>query len=225
MRYEKQLKGRARNLRAKGKTYSEIKTSLKIKMPKSTLSNWCKDIILPKWYQRKIDALNLMNSEKARKLALLTNKIKREILIKQLRNSNKYLSQKIKDKDVLKIILAILYLAEGAKWKSHRGLMLGNTDPTIIKLYIRLLQKCYNIKPKNLKCRISYRADQNIISLQKYWSRLTSIPMENFYKTKPDPRTIGKPTKKKNYKGVCVLTCKGTNIQLELEMIPTLIMA
>lgn len=225
MRRGKQLKEQVRNLRTKGKTYSEIETSLKIKMPKSTLSNWCKNIILPRWYQGKIDALNLMNSEKARKLALLTNKIKREILIKQLRNSNKYLSQKIKDKDVLKIILAILYLAEGAKWKSHRGLMLGNTDPTIIKLYIRLLQKCYNIKPKNLKCRISYRANQNIISLQKYWSRLTSIPMENFYKTKPDPRTIGKPTKKKNYKGVCVLTCKGTNIQLELEMIPTLIMA
>jgi len=225
MVYEKQLKKQVRDLRVKGRTYSEIKTSLKIKIPKSTLSNWCNGIILPKWYQGKINALNLMNSEKARKIALLTNKIKREILIKQLRNSNKYLSQKIKDKDVLKIILAILYLAEGAKWKSHRGLMLGNTDPTIIKLYIRLLRKCYNIKSENLKCRISYRADQDIVSLQKYWSRLTSIPLKNFYKTKSDPRTIGKPTKKKNYKGVCVLTCKGTNIQLELEMIPMLIMA
>ena len=75
-----------------------------------------------------------------------------------------------------------------------------------------------------MKCRISYRADQNIKSLQNYWSRLTGISLKNFYKTIPDPRTIGKPTKKKDYKGVCVVTCAGSHIQLELEAIPAIVL-
>ena len=41
-------------LRKNGKTYSEIINSIGTKIPKSTLSNWCKDVILPLWYEEKI---------------------------------------------------------------------------------------------------------------------------------------------------------------------------
>ena len=128
------------------------------------------------------------------------------------------------DKDLSKAILSVLHFAEGAKWKSHKGLLFGNSDPNIIKLYLRLLFICYNIPPKNLKCRIGHRADQNLVELEKYWSQTIGIPLENFYKSIPDPRTIGKPTKDGNYKGVCVIMGVSTTIQLELEMIPGLIL-
>lgn len=118
----------------------------------------------------------------------------------------------------------MLYLGEGSKWKSHRGLALGSSDPQIIKLYIGLLNRCYGLKLEQMKIRVSYRADQNIDLLQNYWSKITKIPKRNFYKTIPDPRTIGKPTKNKQYKGVCVIYCSGTDIQLELELIPKLIL-
>ena len=122
------------------------------------------------------------------------------------------------------MLLAFLYLGEGSKWHSHKGLTLGSSSENIILLYIKLLNVCYKIDPKNLKCRVSYRADQNINKLERYWSRATSIPLKNFYKTIPDPRTIGKPTKKKSYKGVCVVMTGHTDIQLELEMIPEIIL-
>lgn len=138
--------------------------------------------------------------------------------------NNDNLSQKLQDKDVLKMLLAVLYFGEGAKWKSHHGLMLGSSDPNLVCLYINLLRECYGINSKSLKCRVSYRADQNINSLQRYWSRVTSIPISNFYKTIPDPRTIGRPTRRKEYKGVCVIMCGGTHTQLELEMIPKIIL-
>jgi len=122
------------------------------------------------------------------------------------------------------MLLAFLYLGEGSKWSGHSGLMLGSSDNNIIKLYLHLLKKCYSLDAGKLKCRISYRADQNINLLEKYWSKVTGIPIKNFYKTKPDPRTVGKPTKNKDYKGVCVIMGGGTAIQLELEAIPKIIL-
>lgn len=137
---------------------------------------------------------------------------------------NQTVLKKIRDKETLRVLLSILYLGEGSKWKSHSGLILGSSDPNIILLYIKLLQLCYGIKPGTLKCRVSYRADQDIKQLERYWSKVTAIPLENFYKTIPDPRTVGKPTKNLDYKGVCVIVGGSSTIQLELELIPLLIL-
>lgn len=218
------VKEKAQKLRLRGLTYSEIKQKLNLKIPKSTLSHWCAKIVMPSWYQNKINKLNHLNLNKAQKMAWISNKRKREEFLKNIWDKNIYLLNKLKDKDVLKLLLAVLYLGEGAKWKSRSGMQLGSSELDIIKFYLRLLKRCYGFKPHMLKCRISYRADQNINSLKKYWSRKLSIPLSNFYKTKPDPRTIGKPTKNKQYKGVCVISGGSSNIQLELETIPKIIL-
>lgn len=223
-RYEGNIKKRVLVLRSQGKTYSEIMRVLGIKMPKSTLSNWCSNVTLPEWYHDKINQLNAQNFSKVRKIAMTANKLKQKVLLDELAETNRYLKDKLGSNDVLKMLLAVLYLGEGSKWRSHRGLMLGSSDPNIIRLYIRLLQLCYGITPEKLSCRVSYRADQDIRLLEKYWAHVTSISLKNFYKTIPDPRTVGRPTKQKDYKGVAVISCAGTRIQLELEMIPKIIL-
>lgn len=218
------LRKETQKLRMRGKTYSEIMNILGIKLPKSTVAWWCRNTPLPSWYWGRLEKINKNNREKAQKAAWLANKEKQERFLSKLIKDNKILKDKTKDRDILKIILAILYLGEGAKWKTHRGLQLGSSEPNIINLYIKLLNRCYGIKPNQLKCRISYRADQNLGTLEKFWSETTNIPLANFYKSKPDPRTIGKITKNKDYKGVCVVSCAGTHIQLELEEIPRIIL-
>lgn len=218
------FRNKARTLRSEGKTYSEIMSILGIRLPKSTISDWCSNVPLPSWYTEKILKINNKNFNKAQKMAWASNKIKRERLLKNLLDNIEHLKHRIKDRDILKMLLAMLYLGEGSKWKYHSGLMLGSSDPEIINLYIKLLNICYDISTEKLHCRVSYRADQNIKRLEKYWSKITSIPLKNFYKTIPDPRTVGKPTKNKDYKGVCVITCAGTHIQLELEAIPKLVL-
>jgi len=218
-----ELKKQVRVLRSDGRTYSEIKNILGISIPKSTLSDWCRNVKLPDWYNKKIKQLNKKSLNKAQKIAWASNRKKREDFLKSIKSEAINIISRL-DESNLKIILAMLYLGEGAKWREHSGLMLGSSDPNIILLYILLLNKCYGIKLQELKCRICYRADQNIKKLESFWSKLTGIPLSNFYKTKPDPRTIGKKTLKKEYKGVCVITCKGTNIQLELEQIAFLLL-
>ena len=143
-------------------------------------------------------------------------------LIKSVRNENSYLGKLI-NKDIAKLLLAVLYLGEGKK-KSGL-LMLGSSDVNIIKLYIELLKKCYKITDDRIKCRISYRADQNIKHLTDFWSKELNLPIKNFYKTIPDPRTVGRNTKNKKYKGVCVVyILKSSRIHLELKIISEIIM-
>ena len=217
------LREKVRKLRSKGKTYSEIRRALDISIPKSTLSNWCQDVVLPDWYNAKIRELNNKSFKKAQVMAWTSIKRKRELHLRKVRRSASAVLRKFNQED-LRVALAMLYLGEGAKWKGHSGLMLGSSDPNLVLLYILLLKKCYKIRLDQLKCRICYRADQDISELEKYWSAITGVPRENFYKTKPDPRTKGRKTKKVDYKGVCVLTCAGAKIQLELEEIARLLL-
>lgn len=179
---------------------------------------------MPLWYQNKVDELNCFNLSKGQKMAWVSNQRKQQMIIKNLLEKNQCLVEKVKDNSIIKMLLAMLYLGEGCKWKSHKGMILGSSDPNIIQLYLQLLHLCYGLKPEQMKCRVSYRADQNIRLLETYWSKITGIPLNNFYKTKADPRTIGKPTKKKDYKGVCVINGGGTAIQRELEIIPNIIL-
>lgn len=217
------LHEKVRKLRSKGKTYTEIQHALGISLPKSTLSNWCQGVILPNWYAAKIRELNHKSFKKAQVMAWASMRRKRELFLNKVRRESKKVIKKL-NLENLKIVLAMLFLGEGAKWKGHSGLLLGSSDPQIILLYITLLERCYKIKPSQLKCRISYRADQNIRELENYWSNVTGITEENFYKTKPDPRTVGKKTEKNDYKGVCVVTCAGSHIQLELEEIAKILL-
>ncbi|OGM89172.1 hypothetical protein A3J77_00625 [Candidatus Wolfebacteria bacterium RBG_13_41_7] len=216
------LKNLVKTLRNGGKTYSEILDITKQKIPKSTLAYWCKGLSLPDNYYSKIKQLNKYYLVESRKKALEVNKAKQQNIIQKLYHQNRYLLNKI-DNDIQKIILAILYLGEGSKWRGTKYLGLGNADPNLIKYYLKLLRSCYQIEEKKLKCRVSYRADQNITELQNFWAEITKIPLCNFYKTKYDVRTIGKEKTRINYKGVCVIYYFDTRIQLELETIANIL--
>ena len=202
-------------LRKRGKTYREICIKLGKEIPRSTLSYWCKNVSLPRSYQEKLRKLN----KKSRTKALVTRRSIKKAVQDTLWQRNKSLIDKYEDEiDMKKIALAALYLGEGSK-KGHRGLALGSSDPKIIKIYIRLLRDVYGIGINKLRARISYRADQDIADLHRFWSKVSNIPVSSFYITKPDPRTIGKVTKSKNYKGTCAVYCAGTTHQLELEAV------
>jgi len=213
-----ELKEKVIKLRKQGKTYLEIQKILKTSIPKSTLSYWCKDAKLPKEYQEKIRHIVLKNAEKGRAIALIVNRIKREKYIKEVKDCVKHLPDKLKEKDTAKIALAMLYLGEGSK-RQRGSIMFGNSDPFIISLFLRLLRYCYRIDESKFRCTLQCRADQNIEKLENFWSQITKIPLSQFYKAKIDPRTIGKPSKKLNYKGVCRIDYFSGDVFMELKQI------
>lgn len=217
------LKEKARKLRKEGKTYSEIQHLLEIPIPKSTLSDWCKGVPLPSFYRKKIEKLTKENLKRIRPLAVLAKKKKHKELLDVLQKKNEHLIRYL-NKDVLKLLLSILYLGEGAKYPSTRYLKLGSSNPGIIQLYLKLLKKCFLISEGKIRITIGCRADQNTKELEKYWQIITGVPYSQFYKTQIDKRTVGKKTKRKDYKGVCRINYFNTRMQLELEQLAQQIM-
>lgn len=216
------LKVEVIKLRKSGYTYSEIFKKLGTKISKSTMSNWCKDLTLSKQQNDRIKKIIEKNIAKARSIALNNNREKREKEEALLIKENQRLGVIFKNSDMQKIALSTLYLAEGTKTRGG-GLTLGNSDPFIIDLFLFLLRKCYNIDESKFRCTLQCRHDQNIKKLENFWSQLTGISLDQFYKARIDARTVNKPTKKKNYRGVLRINYFSARIYNELMMIPKII--
>lgn len=222
-RHPDNLTGQIRKLRSEGKTYGEINKLLNIKLAKSTLHWICKDVSLPLKYTARISKLNITNLGIARATALAMNQAKKEEFLTHAQKINQPIAKKIYDKNIAKIALSMLCLGEASKSTSRHSFSLGNSDPRIITLFIKLLDKCFPINYQKIRCTVQCRADQNPSLLTNFWSKHTGIPASQFYKPQIDKRTIGKPTKKLNYKGVLNVYYSDKKIQLELESLANLI--
>lgn len=217
------LKSKVGVLRKSGKTYGEIRKILKENIAKSTLSYWCRNIFLTEKQKKRIARIVLRNIKIGREKALSINKARREQYLKTVINRNIHLKNLLKNKDIAKITLATLYLGEGSKDIKRGYLYFGNSDPFIIDLFLNLIRGCYNINESKFRCTLQCRADQHIKKLENFWSKTTKIPLSQFYKTRIDPRTIGKKSEKPNYKGVCRIDYFSADILNELLSIPKII--
>ncbi len=207
-------------LRESGKTYGEIIKIIGRSIPKSTLSDWCSKIYLNSKQRKIINKKIKDNCKKGMEAARIVNKKRREKYLKSVVDRNKYLAKTFKDKNVGKIALSMLYLGEGTKGLDRGSLRFGNSDPFIISLFLNLIRKCYKVDEKKFRCTILCRADQNTSDLEEFWIKTTKISKTQFYKTRVDPRTIGKPSQKLDYKGVCVIDYFSADIFLVLIQIP-----
>lgn len=95
----------------------------------------------------------------------------------------------------------MLYWAEGDKTKNY-FVALTNTDPKILFYFISWLRKYYKVDETRIKCRLYLWNDSQETSARKFWSKLLSIPLNQFTKS-----CISKNSstfrKKKHIYGVC----------------------
>ncbi|MFZ2152983.1 MAG: hypothetical protein WAV41_02900 [Microgenomates group bacterium] len=218
------LKDRAKLLRKEGHTYSQINSILDTSVPKSTLSSWLKDIPLSKKAVSKIQKINNDNLIKARKSAINGNYLKQQKYLESINFKNKPVALHITNFDTGMIALSMLCLGEASKAKSkHRSFSLGSSDPRIIIIFLKLLKRFSNFDITKIRCTVQCRADQNTKTLERYWQKVTQIPFDQFYSTRIDQRTINKPTKNTEYKGVLVIDYYNRNTQLILESLANLV--
>ena len=216
------IKEKVRELRVAGKMYSEIQQILNLKVPKSTISTWCKGIIVDEKTKLRMGNKVRQTLEVSRVKAWSVIATKRQKYLESIYKNNLNLVKNFKNKEVAKIALAMLYLGEGSK--THRGsLMFGNSEPNVIALFLKLLRQSYVVDESKLRFTLQCRADQDIKKLELYWSKLTEIPPSQCYKVQVDPRTKGKPSKKQDYKGVCRIDYFSAHIDNELKIIVNLI--
>lgn len=138
--------------------------------------------------------------------------------IKSFETSNTVLwTRYTKDDATRKIVLAILYIAEGHKNRS--SVVFGNSDPEIIRMFMKLMRSTYEIDESKFRITVQCRADQDPKVLKVFWSEVTKVTHKQFYKPQIDKRTVHKPTKKKDYKGVCRIDYFSAIINQELKYI------
>jgi len=212
------IKNKILKLRSSGKTYSEINSILHLNIPKSTLSCLCKNIKLTTKQQERINVISATNLAKARTELLQSRAEERKKYFAKLYLKNSNLKNIINSEGVAKLLLSCLYLAEGAKTKKG-SMMFGNSDPKIIKFFLSLLRKAYDVDEDKFRCTLQCRADQNVKKLEKYWSIITNIPLNKFYHAQIDKRSLGKKTIKSEYKGVCRIDYFSAEIFHELTVI------
>lgn len=206
-----ELKQKAIDLRLQGYLYSEICEVLQVNIPKGTLSGWFSGTTLSDEAQSILRQKYSHSSLTGQQAAVAANRKKRLAQLDALASANAFYSEVIKSPIIAKCALAMLYLGEGSK-TDNGAIQLGNSNPDIIKLYLRLLRQIYDIKAEKLRGRIQCRADQDILALEQYWQSITNIPAAQFYPTYVDRRTIGKPSRKSNYKGVLVVTYLSSHV-------------
>lgn len=166
-------------------------------------------------YQLRIKKIMELNLETARGVAARSLRLRRQKYIEIVRKENVHLADIIKDRNIAKIALAMLYLGEGSKGK-RSSLVFGNSSPAIIRLFLTLLRYCYNIDESKFRCTVQCRADQNVLELERHWNKVTKISLRQFYKAQIDSRTVGRETKNKNYKGVCRIDYLSSHIFIDL---------
>lgn len=222
MKAKSQLKLVAISLREKGKSYSQIQSLLPERVAKSTLSYWCSNTpLLPEQiailHERAVRGI-----ERAHVIAKLKKAEYRQKYFKSMRDSLAFTPALLAQRETGKLALAMLYAAEGGK-RMRGSLMFGNSDPYLIALFLKLLRNCYLVNETRFRCTLQCRADQDTDSLQEFWSKITGIPPKQFYKPRIDPRTIGKPSRKPDYKGVCRLDYFSADVYNELTLLNELI--
>ncbi|MDO8487889.1 MAG: hypothetical protein Q7S31_01055 [bacterium] len=223
-KYSNSVRNKVRQLRSQGKTYGEIQGLIGRRFPKSTLSEWCKYTSLPTDHWERISKLNISNLEKARKLGVEMNLLKRSRMFKEFENTNTPIALTISNKKTAKIALAMLCLGEASKSGGKSAFCLGSSDQRIITLFLKLLQVCFKeFDFRKIRCTVQCRADQDTETLETYWQKITKTPPSQFYKTRIDPRTKGKPTLKNDYKGVLRVDYLNAKTRLELESLADLI--
>ncbi|KKS77082.1 MAG: hypothetical protein UV64_C0004G0013 [Parcubacteria group bacterium GW2011_GWC1_43_11b] len=210
-----EYKDKAVKLRKQGRSIRDIESELKI--PRSTLSGWFKNIELKKSQKKILEQKHQKALIKARKGAVKWhNKQKADRILVAEIEAEKTLNKILINDEILELSLAMLYLGEGTKAGTKTSM--GNSDPLILKLFLKSIQNLYNLKIDSISFYLHLRADQNPELMKKYWSRELKVPIKRFRKVSIDKRTIKTKTYS-HYKGVCVIDCGNVAIQRKLVYI------
>ena len=181
-------KEKARALRKQGKSINQI--VVEAGLSKASVSEWVRDIVLTKAQKKKLSERGRsMESIEKRRLVRLSNELaKRQIIVDKAKKDYVHISL-----EQLKLIGIILYLGEGGK--TERGTArLSNSDPEVIKMMMRFFREVCKVSEKKFRGNVHTFAHANVEKTEKYWSKISGIPRNQFQKTyiKPSSESLQK---------------------------------
>lgn len=173
-------------------SYSAIQKKLKIS--RSTLSYWLQEYPLTKNEIEILRRKGWLKGEAGRERFRISMQKKRIAVEQEIYEKQKNRLAKIKRESFFTAGL-MLYLGEGDK-KNKARVGLANTDPTVIKFFIKWLQEFLNTKREKMHIELHLYKNMDITKEENFWKNITGIPKEQFYKTQ-----ITRPLKRFLYQG------------------------
>lgn len=175
MKYQEKMQ--AIGLRKQGKSYFDI---LKIvKVSKGTLSIWLKDV--PLTNEQRENLFVTRRQKNILKLAEIRRSQKKErerITITAAKNeATKHMS------NPLFLSGLMLYWAEGDKTEKAFAVKFSNSDPRMIKLMMRWFREVCGVAEERFRISLHIHELQHQQEIEQYWSDITGIPQNHFYKT------------------------------------------
>lgn len=82
----------------------------------------------------------------------------------------------------IEIAGVMLYWAEGYKSINANWVDLANSDPRMISVFLNFLRTTYEVDERKFRVLLYCYANQDVLKLINFWSRLTKIPSKQFIK-------------------------------------------
>jgi len=114
-----------------------------------------------------------------------------------------------------------LYWGEGNK-ANKNTVKLGNSDPALLRIFIKFLVKFFKINKKDLRFHLHVFTDIDLDEAKKYWKKEMDVEKEQFYK--PTITITGKlgNYKKKSKYGVLTVYYGNTKLRnILVNLLPT----
>ncbi len=206
-------KNKARELRKQGRSYSEILEEVDV--AKSTISRWCRDIILT---DDQIQRLSEKSTKGARKGSLIAARNKQCRRIERIESLKKEGIAEVGELGHREKFIAgvALYLGDGNKGSDKVGF--SNANPKIIAFMVDWLREFCDVSEERYRGQIWIHENQNEREARKFWSRITGIPLNQFKKSYVVKNKDGSNKIRKNIHpyGVFSIRISSTNTQRRL---------
>lgn len=165
-------------LRKEGKSYREIAKLLGV--AKSTVSLWCKGVVLPARAKRILERKSNQPWELFRKY----NQKRSLAVTNENKNIEYDAAKEIRFPSRYDLILlgAALYWGEGYKKQKGRSPYVGfsNSDPRMVQLFLRFLYEVLHVSRERIKCNIRVFPATKGNAFLNFWSNATKLPKNQF---------------------------------------------
>lgn len=163
-------------LRKQGESVGEI--AKKLKVAKSSVSCWVRDVRLTQTQRERLNKNgHSIDAIEKRRIARLANtKIRREKMVAEAIDEVAEFS-----KQSLWCAGVALYWGEGGK--TQQTVRLANSDPDVIKLIMKFFLRYSEVPKEKFRGHIHTFSHQNVDEALSYWTSVSGIPKQKFYKT------------------------------------------
>lgn len=99
----------------------------------------------------------------------------------------------------------MLYWAEGNKTEQHEIVKFSNSDPSMTKFIMSWFREICKVPENKFRICLYIHELHCRKDIQEYWSKITGIPLSQFYKMQIKATSL-KHRKNKLYNGTCAVT-------------------